>query len=81
MEGQAYSGRGTKLAVEELGNQHLTVIETRTALARVLRCLGEYARLPRRRKKRARPWTKFDDPTLLGWANRVAGPEFQVLVC
>jgi tetratricopeptide (TPR) repeat protein len=28
----------------ELGNQHLSVIETRTALARVFRCTGEYAK-------------------------------------
>lgn len=32
------------LRSEELGDQHLSVIETRTALSRVFRCEGEYAK-------------------------------------
>ncbi len=39
------------LRSREFGNQHLSVIETRTALARVFRCLGEHASADKEVKK------------------------------
>jgi len=42
------------LRSKELGDQHVTVIRTRTELVRVLRCLGEHARAAEEARKARR---------------------------